>query len=188
MTEQNKKIDWLRMILCAAVLCIIAVACIVFYQGRGADIISDLSSDDKRQNLLWLAENTFAIIPVLLMVAATELFYINKKNYVLVYTQVEKLVAFGAVAFFIYGMMLPCIRMASTQTVDPSTGEVIKTLWDKTYTWFFSQILPLLIVICYHIVRMGSEKVILVTPELALDDDESEDEENPEDEEEESDE
>ena len=165
MTEKNKQIDWFRMIACAIVLCVVAVVCIVFYQGRGAEIIADIASDEKNQNLLWLAENIFAAFPVLLMVAVTELFYINKKNNVLVYTQVEKLVAFGAVAFFIYGMMLPCVRMASVEVVDPSTGEVFKTLWDKTYTWFFSQILPLLIVICYHVVRVGSEKVILASPQ-----------------------
>ena len=122
MAEKNKKIYWLRMILCAVVLCIVAVACVIFYQGRGADIIADLSADDKRPNLLWLAENAFAIIPVLLMVALSELFYINKKKYVLVYTQVEKLVAFGTVAFFIYGIILPCVRMGSVETIDPSTG------------------------------------------------------------------
>ena len=80
MTEQNKKIDWLRMILCAVVLCVVAATCLIFYQGRGADIIADLSSDDKRPNLLWLAENAFAIIPVLLMVGVSELFYIGKKK------------------------------------------------------------------------------------------------------------
>lgn len=178
MAETNKKINWLRMISCAIVLCVIAVACIVFYQGRGADIIADLSSDDKRPNLLWLAENAFAIIPVLLMVAASELLYIGKNNRVLVYTQAEKLIAFGTVAFVIYAMMLPCVRMASTEVVDPSTGEEIKTLWDKTYTWFFSQILPLLIVICYHIVRIGSEKVMLASSKGPLSDGEIEDEDD----------
>ena len=180
MTEQNKKIDWLRMILCAVVLCVVAATCLIFYQGRGADIIADLSSDDKRPNLLWLAENAFAIMPVLLMVGVSELFYIGKKNYVLVYTQIEKLIAFGAVAFFIYGIILPCIRMASTEAVDPATGEAIKTLWDKTYTWFFSQILPLLIVICYHVVRIGSEKVMLSSPKSDEPEEETEDEEEDE--------
>ena len=182
MAETNKKINWLRMLLCAAVLCIVSAACLIFYEGRGAEIIAELAADDKKQNLLWLAENAFAIIPVLLMVAVTELFYMNKKNYVLVYTQVEKLVAFGTAAFFIYGIMLTCIRMASVEAVDPSTGTAIQTLWDKTYTWFFSQILPLLIVICYHIVRVGSEKVILATPEVELPDEDDEDDEDAEEE------
>ena len=177
MTEQNKKIDWLRMILCAVVLCVVAATCLIFYQGRGADIIADLSSDDKRPNLLWLAENAFAIIPVLLMVGVSELFYIGKKNSVLVYTQVEKLVVFATVALFVYGMMLPCIRMASAGAVDPETGEAIKTLWDKTYTWFFSQILPFLIVICYHVVRIGSEKVMLASPKSDEPEEDMEDEE-----------
>ena len=176
MADKNKKIYWLRMILCAVVLCIVAVACVIFYQGRGADIIADLSSDDKSPNLLWLVENAFAIIPVLLMVALSELVYINKKKYVLVYTQVEKLVAFGTAAFFIYGIIFPCVRMGSVETIDPSTGEAIQTVWDKTYTWFFSQILPFLIVICYHIVRIGSEKVILASPAAALSDDDEEEE------------
>ena len=180
MTEQNKKIDWLRMILCAMVLCVVAVACLMFYQGRGTEIIEELSSDDKRPNLLWLAENAFAIMPVILMIGVCELFYIGKKNDVLVYTQVEKLVVFGTVAFFIFFMMLPCIRMASTEAVDPATGEAIKTLWDKTYTWFFSQILPLLIIICYHVVRIGSEKVILVSPKSDEAEEETEDEEEDE--------
>ena len=188
MVETNKKINWLRMLLCAAVLCVVSAACLIFYEGRGADIIAELAADEKKQNLLWLAENAFAIIPVLLMVAVTELFYMNKKNYVLVYTQVEKLVAFGTAALFIYGIMLTCIRMASVEAIDPTTGTAIETLWDRTYTWFFSQILPLLIVICYHIVRVGSEQVILATPEAELSDEDIEDENDGDDEEDEGDE
>ena len=180
MAEKNKKIYWFRMILCAVALCMVAAACLIFYQGRGADIIADLSSDDKNTNLLWLAENAFASIPVLLMIGVSELFYMNKKKNVLVYTQVEKLVIFGTVAFFIFFMMLPCVRLASPEKVDVASGEAVKTLWDKTYTWFFSQILPLLIVICYHVVRIGSEKVILVSPKSDEAEEETEDEEEDE--------
>ena len=179
MADKTKKIDWFRMIACAIVLCVVAVACIVFYQGRGAEIIAEIAADEKNQNLLWLAENVFAAFPVLLMVGVSELFYINKKNNVLVYTQTEKLVAFGSVALFIYFVILPCVRLASVDAFDPVTGDALQTLWDKTYTWFFSQILPLLIVICYHVVRIGSEKVILSTPakDLLEDEDEAEEDE-----------
>lgn len=172
----NKKIDWLRMGLCAVAVCTVAIIFFSFYEGRGAEIIAELASDGKSPNLLWLAERVFLAIPVLAMVVVSELFYLYKKNYVPVYTQIEKLIIFGVGAFFIYTVMLPYVKASGNDIIDPDTGEVIKSLWNRTYKWFFAQIVPLLITICYHVVRIGSEKAELSAPQTDVEDSGDEDE------------
>lgn len=180
MAGVNKKIDWLRMVLCAVALCFIVAILFGFYDGKGAEIISELSADGKSPNLVWLAEHVFAAIPVLVLVLISELFFLEKSRYVPVYTQVEKLVIFSSVALFTYGILLFCVLAVSPAEVDPETGEQIKTLWDRTNVWFFAQILPLLIVISYHVVRIGTERAELCaspSEENAEDDAENEAEE-----------
>ena len=179
--KNKAKIDWLRVGLCAAALCALAVIFLGFYEGQGAEIIADLSSDDKNPHLLWLAEHLFAGIPVLVMVIVAELFYINKKNCFPVYTQMEKLMAFGAVAAFIYLVMLPFAFFTAGSGEELLADEAVKSYWDKTYKWFFAQIIPLLIVISYHAIRMNSEKAEINAPSV----DEDEDAEDAEDEEDE---
>ena len=180
----NKKIDWLRMVLCAAVLCLVVVILFSFYESKGLELISDLSADGKSPNLVWLAEHAFAAIPVFVLVLVSELFFLEKRRYVPVYTQVEKLVAFSAAALFTYGIVLFSVIAASPEAIDPETGEAIKTLWDRTNSWFFAQILPFLIVISYHVIRIGSERAELcVPPSEESEDDDAEKEAEEEDDE-----
>lgn len=177
MTGINKKIDWLRMVLCAAVLFLVLGLLFSFYEGKGADIISELSADGKSPNLVWLAEHIFAAIPVLMLIIISELFFLDKSRYVPIYTQVEKLVIFSAAAIFTYGILLVGVIAASPETIDPETGEAIKTLWDRTNSWFFAQILPFLIVISYHAIRIGTEKAELFESASKECDDDDADEE-----------
>ena len=173
---ENKKINWLRFGLCSGALCLIAVLLFSLYKDKALDIIADLSSDEKTPNLLWLAENLFVVLPVWIMVAVSELFYINKKTYVPVYTQLEKLLIFSVAAVFTFAIFLPCVRFVSE--IDPESGAVIRPLWDKTYMWFFSQVIPYIIIIVYHGVRLGSEKKELAGDTDELDDDLDMEEEN----------
>ncbi len=161
------------MVLCAVALCFIVVMLFSFYEGKGAEIISDLSADGKSPNLVWLAEHVFAAIPVLILVLISELFFLEKSRYVPVYTQLEKLVIFSAVAMFTFGIVLFSVIASSPEAVDPETGEKIKTIWDRTNVWFFAQILPFLIVISYHVIRIGTERAELCVPlsEENVDDD-----------------
>ena len=158
MTENSKKIDWLRVALCAVSLCIVAVALFSFYDGKGAELIDSASADDKSPNLVWVYEHVFAAIPALAMVLVAELFYLGKDRYIPITTHTEKSIIFGGVIFFIYALMLPCVLIASPETIDPETGKAVETLWTRTYEWFFAQILPLGIVILYHGIRLGAEK------------------------------
>ena len=158
MTVDSKRIDWLRVALCTVVLCILVVVLFSLYEGKGAEIISELSADGKSPNLVWLFKHVFAAIPVLVMVVASEFFYMGKEKYRPVCTHTEKVMIFGAVTLFVYALMLPSVIIASPETVDSETNEAIKTLWDRTHVWFFAQILPLLIVIIYHVFRIESEK------------------------------
>lgn len=158
MAMDSKKIDWLRVLLCTVAVCVVAVALFGFYDGNGAEIIAKYSADDKSPNLVWFFEHVFAAVPVLAMVIVSGFFYMGKEKCDPLSMHIEKTVIFGAAAFFIYALMLPIVIASSPETVDPETNEAIQTLWDRTHIWFFSQILPLLIVIAYHVVRVQSLK------------------------------
>ena len=158
MAMDSKKIDWLRILLCTIAVCGVAVALFSFYDGKGAEIIAKYSADDKSPNLVWFFEHVFAAVPVLAMVIVSGFFYMGKEKHTFVSMHIEKTVIFGAAAFFIYALMLPFVIVLSPETVDPETNEAIQTLWDRTHVWFFAQILPLLIVIVYHVVCVQGEK------------------------------
>ena len=172
MALENKKIDWIRVLLCTVAVCAVAIALFVFYDGKGAEIIEKFSADDKTPNLVWFFEHIFAILPVLAMVIVSGFFYMGKERHTFVSMHVEKTIIFGAAAFFIYALMLPTVIIASPETVDPETNEAIQTLWDRTHIWFFAQMLPLLIVIFYHVVCVQGDKVGIDTDENGEDDEE----------------
>lgn len=158
MATNNKKMDWLRMLLCAVAICAVAVALFSFYDGKGAEIIEKFSADDKSPNLVWFFEHVFAAVPVLAMVIASGFFYMGKEKCAPICAHTEKAIVFGAAAFFIYALMLPIVIASSPEVIDPETNETIETIWDRTHVWFFAQILPLLIVIAYHVIRVRSIK------------------------------
>ena len=110
--------------------------------GKGAELIDSASADGKSPNLVWVYEHVFAAIPALAMVLVAELFYLGKDRYIPITTHTEKSIIFGGVIFFIYALMLPCVLIASPETIDPETGNAIESLWTRTYEWFFAQILP----------------------------------------------
>ena len=156
MENKTKKINWLRYGICSGVLCLLAVLLFSLYKDKALGIITDLSADGKMPNLVWLAENVFVAVPVWILVIVSEFFYFNKEKYVPVYTQIEKLLIFSTAAAFTFFLMLPAVRYASQGGIE--TEEVIETLWDKTYMWFFAQIIPYIIIIVYHAARIGTEK------------------------------
>ena len=155
-----KKIDWLRLIATTLLLCAVTFGLFYLHSGKVAEVIEALTAEEKYPNTIWLIEFTSSAIPILAAVILMNIMYSDKKSYVPVYTQIEKLVVSIVLVLFVFGALLGYVfyRSRGGEIVDAETGEAIKTLWDKTYMWFFAQILPLLILVSYHLIRIGSEK------------------------------
>lgn len=155
-----KKIDWLRLIATALLLCAVTFGLFYLHSGKVAEVIEALTAEEKYPNTIWLIEFTSSAVPILAAVILMNIMYSDKKSYVPVYTQIEKLVVSIVLVLFVFGALLGYVfyRSRGGEIVDAETGEAIKTLWDKTYMWFFAQILPLLILVSYHLIRIGSEK------------------------------
>lgn len=166
---KTRKFDWLRTISTALLLCAIVFGLFYLHSGKVAEIIASLTEEEKYPNTIWLIEFLSAAIPILAAVIVMNIMYSDKKSYVPVYTQREKLVVSVVLAVFILGALLAYVFYQSRggDITDEETGEVIKSLWNRTYMWFFAQILPMLILISYHATRIVTEKRELVEAEKA---------------------
>ncbi len=171
MTEKKiKKFDWLRFISTALLLCAVTFGLFYLHSGKVAEMIASLAAEEKYPNSIWLIEFVSTAMPVLVAVIVMNILYCDKKSYVPVYTQREKLWVSVILAAFIFGALLAYVFYQSRggEITDSETGEVIKTLWDRTYMWFFAQVLPMIILISYHSIRISTEKrEILEAEELA---------------------
>ncbi len=171
-----RKFDWLRAISTALLVCAIVFGLFYIHSGKVADVIAFLEAElntdkaTKYPNTIWLIEFVSAAVPIFAAVIVMNIMYCDKKSYVPVYTQREKLVVSVTLAVFIFGALLAYVfyQSRSGEITDPETGEVIKTLWDRTYMWFFAQILPMIMLISYHSVRIGTEKRELLETESAV--------------------
>ena len=157
---KTKKFDWLRTVSTALLLCAIVFGLFYLHSGKVAEVVASLTEEEKYPNTIWLIEFLSAAIPIFVAVIIMNIMYSDKKSYVPIYTQREKLVVSVTLAVFIFGVLLAYVFYQSRggEVTDPASGEVIKTLWDRTYMWFFAQILPILILVSYHAARIGTEK------------------------------
>lgn len=155
-----KKIDWLRLVAAALLVCAVMLGLFYLHSGKVTEVIEALTAEEKYPNTIWLIEFVSSVIPILAVVIVMNIMYGDKKSYVPVYTQIEKLVVSIFLTLFVFGPLLAYAfyRSRGGEQIDAETGEAIKTIWQKNYMWFFSQILPLLILISYHWIRIGSEK------------------------------
>lgn len=168
MTKKKiKKFDWLRFISTALLLCAVTFGLFYIHSGKVAEIIASLTAEEKYPNSIWLIEFVSTALPVLVAVILMNILYCDKNSYVPVYTQREKLWASVILAAFIFGALLAYVFYQSRggEVTDSETGEVIKTLWDRTYMWFFAQVLPMIILISYHSMRISTEKRELLEAE-----------------------
>lgn len=171
-----RRFDWLRAISTALLLCAIVFGLFYLHSGKVAEVIASLTEEEKYPNTIWLIEFVSAAVPILVAVIVMNIMYCDKKSYVPIYTQREKLLVSVTLAVFVFGALLAYVFYQSRggDVTDPETGEVIKTLWNRTYMWFFAQILPIIILISYHAMRIGTEKREILESEAIIEETESE--------------
>ena len=158
---KKKKIYWVRLLLCAVFVCVILAVLFYLHSGKVAEIISGFSEKDE-PNLIWFFEHVSLGCPVFLLVGIITLLYMDEDRYVSVFTQLEKLIIFLVAAAFTYTFLLPYVfgySIGESLISSMMSGEeVVESLWDKNYTWFFAQIIPFIIVISYHLIRICTER------------------------------
>ena len=152
------KYDWFKIMLCAIALGALMVLAFNAYSTDILDTVASLSEDEKSPNLIWVIENLSMVMPGIVFASVLTLFYADKQKYIPVVTQREKLIVALIVAAVVFIGILGYVLVNSGEQVDPESGEVIKSLWDKTAVLFLSQILPFIIIISYHAIRAESEE------------------------------
>lgn len=152
------KYDWFKIGLCAVALCVLMVLMFNAYSKDVLDLISELSEDGKSPNRVWLVENLFPAIPVLVVAIVLTIFYADKQKYIPVATQREKLIISLVVALFTFAGLMVYVIMQGDGAVDAESGEAVKSMWEENAVWFFAQIIPFIILISYHAIRAESEE------------------------------
>ena len=160
MTEKKNRFDYLRAIAAALLLCALVFALYYIHSTTVSDIIAKLTEEDKYPNSIWFIEFLSSAIPIIAVIIVMNIMYSDKKSYVPIYTQIEKLAVTLFLTAFIFIALLSYVLYKSRggDVVDPETEEVVKSLWNNTYMWFFAQVLPMMILIYYHVARIGAEK------------------------------
>ena len=160
MTEKKNRFDYLRAIAAALLLCALVFALYYIHSTTVSDIIAKLTEEDKYPNSIWFIEFLSSAIPIIAVIIVMNIMYSDKKSYVPIYTQIEKLAVTLFLTAFIFIALLSydLYKSRGGDVVDPETEEVVKSLWNNTYMWFFAQVLPMMILIYYHVARIGAEK------------------------------
>lgn len=153
--QTNKyKVDLFRLILCAVLVSVMMIIMFNIYKDNVAEKIQELTEKKDHENTIWFIKHVAASIPTWASAIVMCLVYSNKDRYVPVKTQKEKLYV---------AIILACVTVMMLVYVKVTDGVVnnadeVESLFEKTFTWFIAQILPLSVLISYHAVRMGSEK------------------------------
>ena len=149
-----RKYDYYRMSICALIVCLVMIGMFALNNEVFSSYIAELEEKKDSPNMLWLVEHFAAAIPTLAAVIAMCIVYRDKQKYVPIYTQREKLYI-SLILTAMTAMMLVYVIVTDGK-VDSNDG--VLTLFEKTYTWFAAQIIPLSVLIAYHSIRSGSEK------------------------------
>lgn len=158
MAENNKiKHDTFQIVLCIVIACILMIVAFSFYCEKVPEIVQKLTDEGEYANLIWLVEHIAAFLPVPIVALVITAFYYNRKKYVLVHSRKEQLFIACIVAAFTFTVMLGYVLLQKGDVSGEETEE-IKTLWDIGAEWFFGQIIPFLVLIGYHAVRVESEE------------------------------
>ncbi len=154
----KKKLNILRIAVCAILLCALMVALMYGYED-GMDIITeklekiDPDKTGDMDNVLWLAEHVMFILPVcILLIFQLVLYAIWKEGDTAVLHRecfISLLVSF----LFTYAILLPAVIIYSKNTpvlIDEETGKELPTLMIKTGEWFIWQFIIFLAPLLYR--------------------------------------
>ena len=159
MKEILKKPDKSRIAIFSGLLCIMSMILLHLYANQVQEFIVKVNEKKNMPNVTWLLDHVTILLPVCILAVMLTVIYYNKDKYIPVVTQREKMYIALFTALFTYLVMLPYVYFKSKngENVETEEIEVVETLWDITYKWFFVQVIPFMILISYHATRAGSE-------------------------------
>lgn len=147
------KYDYFRMGICAALVGLVMILVFNVHNDQFAELVNKISEKKDSPNLLWLVEHLIAVVPTFAAIITMCIVYRDKTRYVPIYTQREKF--YISLILVAVTVLMLIYVVISDGKVDPKDG--VKTLLEKTYTWFAAQIIPLTVLVSYHAFRSESE-------------------------------
>ncbi len=174
----KKKLNILRTVICAVVLCALVWALMYGYvHGLEAveEKLEEINPDrmDDMENTMWLIEHIMFILPVCLLLVFQLLLYSIWKESDASALHRECFISLLVAFLFTYAILLPAVIIASKQApvlIDEETGKELPTLIIKTGEWFIWQFMIFLAPLLYRKVAADTVK--------NLEDEEEEREEN----------
>lgn len=148
-----------KMVICIAVLCIVMSVMLAVYNSSVPDTIAKLEEKGKVENVIWLVRYGSCLPPVIIIAIILTCFYSFGSSYTPVVTQKHKAIIVGVTFAFTYVVLVGYALLSSPGWNLPETdGEEVKTMIETTAGWFLAQVVPFMILLSYHLVRMSSEK------------------------------
>ncbi len=166
--KSSMPIRILKILLFTLICCFVMSALLTWYISWVPEKAAYLE-EEERPNTLWLLEYGSAALPCVAVAAVLTVLY--RLWYVPVETQRDKTVVILLVAVFTYGVLLPMIitNNGGWDTVRiievEKKEEEIVTLFGQTYVWFFTQLIPFVLMLAYHITKASAEKRELINAE-----------------------
>lgn len=162
----KKKLNILRTIICATLLCAL-VATLMYGYVKGVEAIGEKLEEinpDKTgdmKNTMWLVEHIMFILPVCILLIFQLIFYgiWKEKNAAVMHR--ECFISLMAVFIFTFAVMLPVVIIYSKHSpvpIDEETGKELPTLMIKTGEWFMWQFMIFLAPLLYRKVSADTVK------------------------------
>ena len=153
-----------KLIICTVILCVIMSVMFAVYNSTVADTIAELEENGKMENMIWLVRYGSCLPPVIIVAIILTCFYSFGGHYTPVITQKHKAIVVGVTFAFTYVILLGGVMLSSPGWNNPELGE--ENTFASCVGWFVAQLVPFMILLSYHLVRMSSEKKELETNEM----------------------
>lgn len=162
----KKKLNILRTVICAIILCGLMCGALWGYV-KGLEIITDKLEQinpDKTgdmDNTLWLVEHIMFILPVCVLLIFQLIFYSIWKEKDVTVLHKECFISLLTAFLFTYAIMLPAVIIYSNNApaaLDEMTGEELPSLWIRSAEWFIWQFMIFLAPLLYRKVAADTAK------------------------------
>lgn len=168
--ERTRKANALiKTTLCSIGLCVAMLILILVYANAMPSIIDSIEEKGEMKETVWLVERLAYLPPAIITVVTLYFVYSSKKSYVPVVTQRQKALVVAILMAFMYGIMFLGIIVGRTLAVNvdslaQSLADFVD-MYEMLTPWFLIQLVPLSIILAYHLIRASSEEKELLENE-----------------------
>ena len=157
-----------RAVVFALVMCAVSVGLFYLYETGLPKIISALEEKGKMDNTIEGVTHLLPMFNIAGLIIVLSLMY-KPVRASLKEVQTEKGLIMLITAVFTYAVILPYVIRESQGCFDPLPEGVedVKSLFERTASWFVVQVIPYMIVITYHFVRSSAKQVVIAQNEDA---------------------